>query len=459
VAAVAGALLIGAALVPYGPGITPDSVHYLSAAANLRQGLGYATSVMPWDGPLPYPLAAWPPLYPAVLAVVTGLAGTNAGPWVLNALLLAASAWLATRSAEPMPLLGALILLASPAVIGVHAYVWSEPLFLLLVLLALRAQERMLAEPGAGHLAGAAALAGLACLTRYLGVTLAVSGALTLVVRRRPLQALSYAALSVAPLGLWLLRNRSVAGTFTGRRGAGGEGVLEPVRQALDTLGGWLVPMDGRAAHLGALVLAAVVLAWALRGGMGRAALPWLAFVGVYLVVMVALAATVSFDPLGDRLLAPVVPALAVLAARSPAAVPVPGKAAPAVALAILLVAAPALVTARSVAYAALVTKGRGYRAARWRELDAVRLARQVQGTLYSDAADVLFLDSGRPVRYLPEASAPVEELYRRSPTIVLTGQPTRPGLLGRDELLRSGLFRVERTLGRGAVLLPVGGS
>jgi hypothetical protein len=447
-------LLVGIALIPYGPGITPDSVHYLSAAENLRRGIGYATSVVPWDGPFPRPVVEWPPLYPLALAAVTALGGAVAGPWALNALLLAAGTWQVARLSEPASLLGALIFLVSPAVVMVHGYAWSEPLFLLLVLLSLKAQERLLAESGPARLASAAALTGLACLTRYLGVTLAVSGALTLAGRKRPLQALAYAGLSLAPLGLWLLRNQSVAGSLAGQHTASGRDLPELIREAARTLGGWIVPLDGPLPKYAALA-ALLALGVALFRSAGREDLPWLAFLGIYLLAVIALARAVAFDPLTTRLLAPAVPPLVVLAARRL----VPGRTVLAAAVMVLLVAGPALVTAREVAYAALVTKGRGYRAAKWRETEAVRMAALRQGPFaedgitYSDAPDVLFLYSGRPVRYLPKESAALAEM--REGSIVLVGvNPTFPDLI---DPTGSPLFRVERTLGRGAVLLPAG--
>jgi hypothetical protein len=100
--------------------------------------------------------------------------------------------------------------------------------------------------------------------------------------------------------------------------------------------------------------------------------------------------------------------------------------------MALLLVAGPALATARELVFVATVTKGRGYRAARWRETEAVRMAVLRQGPfagdgiIYSDAPDVLSLYSGRPVRYLPEEAADLAEL--REGSIVLVGvNPTLP--------------------------------
>jgi hypothetical protein len=450
------ALLVGAAMAPYGPGMTPDSVHYLSAAENLRRGLGYATSVVPWNGPFPRPIALWPPLYPAVLAVVTAAIGATAGPWGLNALLMGVSTW---RIARAAPLLGALAFAIAPAVISVHGYAWSEPLFLLLAILALEGQERLLAEPAPKRLAFAVLFTALACLTRYVGVALVISGALALVLAGRRLLALIYAALAVAPLGLWLLRNRLVTGTLMGDRTGSGRGLPELIREAAGTLGGWLVPV-GSLATVALLVLLAVGVVLALRSDFEPRDLPWIAFGAVYPVLLLALARTVAFDPLSSRLLVPLVVPLVVLAARHLDW----HRRGLATAVALLLVASPALVTARDLASTVRVTRGRGYRAARWRETEAVRMAALHQGPfaasagdglLYSDAPDVLWLYSGRPVRYLPEEGT--DPAVLRGGSIVLVGlNPTLPDRL---DPTGSPLFRVERTLGRGAVLLPAGGA
>ena len=447
--AAGASVLIGAAMIPYGPGMTPDSVHYLSAAENLRSGLGYATSVVPWDGPFPRPLAEWPPLYPAVLAAATALGGATAGPWALNSLLMAASTWHVARAA---PLLGVLAFMVSPAVVSVHGYAWSEPLFLLLAILSLGSQERLLEEPGSKTLLIAAAVTALACLTRYLGVALVISGALTLIASRRRLLALAYAALSAIPLGLWLLRNRSVTGDLAGSRTASGRGFPELIGEAAATLGGWIVPVTSlRIVALLALLALGVVVG----RRADRADRPWIAFAAVYLTMVFILARAVAFDPLTTRLLVPIVPSMVILAARRFDR----GRPVLAGALALLLVAGPALVTVRDLAYVAKVTQGRGYRAARWRETEAVRMATLRQGPfaregiIYSDAPDVLSLYSGRPVRYLPEEGADLARL--REGSIVLVGlNPTLPDMI---DPTGSPLFRVERMLGRGALLLPAG--
>ncbi len=424
-AATGAALLIGASMIPHGPGMTPDSVHYLSAAENLRKGLGYATSVVPWNGPFPRPVTAWPPLYPAVLAVVTALAGVTAGPWALNMLLLAASTWQVARAA---PLLGVIAFMVSPAVVSVHSYAWSEPLFLLLAVLSLRSQERLLEKPGSKPLLTAviaAVVTALACLTRYLGVALAVSGALVLIASRRRLLGLAYGALSVTPLGLWLCRNYSLTGTLTGNRSASGRELPELIREAAMTLGGWIVPVSSlRIVALLTLLAAGVILA--LRSNFDRSDSPYIAFGAVYLFMLIAFAWTVAFDPLTTRLMVPLVLPMVILAARRLDL----RKRGLAGAMALLLVAGPALVTARDLVFVATVTKGRGYRAARWRETEAVRMAVLRQGPfagdgiIYSDAPDVLYLYSGRPVRYLPEEgpeeAADLAEL--REGSIVLVG-------------------------------------
>ena len=218
--------------------------------------------------------------------------------------------------------------------------VWTEPLFILLTILSLVYVVRSIEEDSSRALYLAAALAALACLTRYAGVALVASTLLVLLVAgRRTLpqtmgRMAAYAAIATVPLGLWLLRNWLLTDAPAGDRSLAGVPAIYNMARTAGTLGVWAVPwvrggIDGAADHLldwepgpgvavTALVFAGLglaVLAGAARHGLrNKAALQGLAspffgvlicYVGVYLAFIVAVATAVRLQTVGDRLLSP----------------------------------------------------------------------------------------------------------------------------------------------------------
>src|SRR5690606_16555974 len=81
---------------------------------------------------------------------------------------------------------GVLLLVSARPILTVHAFAWSEPAFLLLVMLSLALLAVHLSGPRPSVLALAAILTGLACLTRYAGMPLMLVGATLLLFRRAP---------------------------------------------------------------------------------------------------------------------------------------------------------------------------------------------------------------------------------------------------------------------------------
>jgi hypothetical protein len=167
--------------------------------------------------------------------------------------------------------------------------------------------------------------AGLAGLTRYAGVFVAVAGAAALLVpvralnRRRVGQAAAILTLGIAPVAWWLVTtSRSTGGTPGGERGDATVGLLRLVATVADGIAAWVVPppipVAVRTAVAGAAVVLLVVLALrARRGAVApyREALatvtPLALFVPVYVAGFAAAAYVVFLPPLEGRLLAPLV--------------------------------------------------------------------------------------------------------------------------------------------------------
>ena len=176
---------------------------YLVAARALAQGQGYVVANLPW----PVAQTAFPPLFPAMLALWSFV---SMSPLWLKALPIACSvAWFALTwkllrkmgAGAGGALLIVFLASAAPGVIARGTNLFADPLFALLLTASL-----LLLLNGRAALAGAAA--GLATLASAAGIPLLAACMLTLVIRRRLRDAVLFtvpAILLVAPWFGWAL--------------------------------------------------------------------------------------------------------------------------------------------------------------------------------------------------------------------------------------------------------------
>ena len=246
----AAAAALGAGLVllrqaSYGPGMGVDAGFYIVAARNLLAGNGLV-------GLGGYPLVSWPPLYPAMLAG-GGLFGLDpyafAGP--LNAVLfgltvLVAGWWLRRHlRSRFLWLWGCLSIALALPLTEIASCAMSESAFILFVTLALTQIDVHLRGGGRASLIRAAGFSALACLTRYMGVSVILAVVpLLLAARVAPREKMKrivvYTLIAAVPVGLWMLRNVLVAGSPTGERELGFYSFPFIVDEALRiAVGGW----------------------------------------------------------------------------------------------------------------------------------------------------------------------------------------------------------------------------
>lgn len=248
--ALLGPILAYVATSTCGPGVSGDSLRYLSVAQNIRAGLGLVDYSL-------QPLLAWPPLYPYVLA-----AGSLLAPdvfvfgWILNTLLFGLNIFLAGKLAAtllpgfaPAPMLVSLVVLSSSSVLRLHTSIASDPLFLSLVLSFLLLSTRFLTTGHKPSLAWSLALAACAGLVKYPGLALAlIGGAVTLrfyLQKKQMVQGcvygLGFTALAGLPLAAWVFfHNYLQYGSMFGERGSGPP--LDNLYVTLEKMLYWFIP-------------------------------------------------------------------------------------------------------------------------------------------------------------------------------------------------------------------------
>ena len=329
--ALAGIGLVLLSTAKYGAGLSTDSVAYLDVARNLASGRGFVFHTGE-------PLVWWPPLYPMLLALIGFATGLDPAAFVhlVNAALFALVIYLSARLFRTgfrhnttYSLLGVCAVLLSIPLSLVYATAWSECLFIPLVLLFLVSAQRYWDSGSMLSLAVMTFSTALACLTRYIGIVLVPVGVVTIILasgvkfKTRVTRAILFAALSLAPLGLWLVRNYQLTGTLAGHRGHGSSITDSVILCAQTTLPWYLFGLISELAVL-AWVVVLTVRILSSRTAIGRVTsslkavligdFPAVLFLLTYATMLLATSSTAEYDQIGDRLLSPVfVPATLVL--------------------------------------------------------------------------------------------------------------------------------------------------
>lgn len=301
---------------PHGIGITPDSVHYLSAAQNLaKTGSLYTYTDKP--------LVSWATAVSTLYAVgyLVGIQGETAAVVVNVAsfvfILLISGLWLSHFLKGVAFAVAMLAILLAKPVLFCALYAWSELPFVALTIIALYAVWRYV-HSGKKSDWWVAAIVGARCpLMRYIGTSVTLCGTVFLLVypyqtlRRRVFVAAGYLLATSLPLGLWLVRNKVVSGTLMGVREASDYVLWDILWDTLNTWHGWFVPVDfarSRTILVLLMLVACVGVSWLMSRSWrkaaqpNRAALSLLAmFVAIYSLQLVGSAATVRFYNLDTR--------------------------------------------------------------------------------------------------------------------------------------------------------------
>ncbi len=208
----------------YGPGISSDSMHYISTAEHLREGKGYYN----W---LEEPYTHWPPLFPTLLGFM-GLMGieTVQGARYLNTvsfglIVFLSGVVLAQRlKSRLLILFGATTVLLLPAMLRINVYAWTDPLFVIFVVLFALSIVKFLETNKLKFIMLAGVWTALACLQRYAGLPIIMAGTALILLYAQKCSIIGrfkysviFGTLSFAPVGVWLVRNRMVASTFAAK--------------------------------------------------------------------------------------------------------------------------------------------------------------------------------------------------------------------------------------------------
>ena len=236
-----------------GPGVTPDSTYYIASAQSLLKGDGLSIP-SGIDGLIP--MTHFGPLYPTLLAIfgISGFDFLRIVKWI-NVVLYTSTIFLVgfivSRSNKGyffLAPLASLLVLLSEDFLRVHAYAWSEPIFIFLCTLGLFLFAYYLSEPTNLRLGASISLISLALLTRYAGVAALLTIFLGMIFFRKgkfqknSLQAIKVSFICSVPSILWFARNFSLTGNVSNRQLVYHPMTSRDFRHGLDAISNWILP-------------------------------------------------------------------------------------------------------------------------------------------------------------------------------------------------------------------------
>lgn len=248
--ACAASLLVIAITSGAGPGLDPDAIGYLGAASSLAHHGSLRVPSSTWDADdSTSALTTWPPGFSAAMAIPErlGVSPLSSARIVLATAAFVSAAVLFLLLVDAGGLIaaigGVVAVFVTPAIVGVHLSVLSEPLFLALLLLTL---WTMVHRPQQPLLAGIPAAA--ATMVRYAGICAPAAVVLWFFfhgqkqLRQRFVDAGEAALVPVIVFGAWLLRSARVPDGQPGTELALYGHFGATLREGAQTIADWLAP-------------------------------------------------------------------------------------------------------------------------------------------------------------------------------------------------------------------------
>jgi hypothetical protein len=318
-ASIAGCIAVYLFTKYSGVGVSPDSIMYASTAHNIAEH----GSLLTFNGS---PLVFFPVFYPFFLSVIlfiTRVDTITAAPYI-NAALFAAVIFISGYIISKFKsysgiykwfVLAAIVL--SPGMLEIYSYLWSETLFMLMVMLYMLAHWHYMQKHTMGSLVLLAITVAIGCITRYAGVTMLGAGGILLLldmqlaIRKKITHILIFGFISCSLLLANLVLNRLSTGLSTGTR----EPAITPFSQNMYFFGkvmcDWMGLPQSAYPHsilIGSIVLLCIsaLLLWRIyKREVNRPETIVLTFAVVYGFFIPVLATFSRFEPLNSRLLSP----------------------------------------------------------------------------------------------------------------------------------------------------------
>lgn len=207
-----------------GIGVLPDSVSYFAAAKSLLT----TGQLVNYDGTI---MTHWPPMYPAALFIFNFFGDdiVESSKWFhsilysFNLFLFCLVIFWSTKKKFVYSITGAVFFLSSSSILHLHVYALSEPVFLFFTLVTMLLTGMYFKNNNRIYLLFVSLFLGLSIITRYIGfalippVVICILLTPTVSIIKRVKYALMVIALSLVPIGIWMVRNLRFTGSAVNR--------------------------------------------------------------------------------------------------------------------------------------------------------------------------------------------------------------------------------------------------
>jgi len=408
----------------WGAGLTADSIAYLEGARDIIE-----------DGNLDGIGTHFPPLYFLIIAFCGGISGDPLASLRyiqivvigLNLLAGALIVWKATHRSFLSTIIFLLVFVTSQPILSLHAMAWSEAMFSLFALLGVYYLLRFIHNSENRNftlILSALCLSG-AFLTRYAGITLIMTGVISLLlfsgtnVLKRVKTSLLYGFISCLPMFLWMLRNWYISDNVTSRRLGYHPISTEKIEAGIQVfLQGFFIPENNSIVFL--LLLFLVILLYIFTAKINPGDIerydrtPEICFIFIVIYIPFIVVSISFFDahtPLSPRILFPAylffLMAIIVLNNR---AVQTHDIKTIGIALSVLLIIfslAQQKVQTRYLAYAK--AQGLGFASKGWRQSETLKwvTALPKNTVIYTNAPDAIKVHTDRSSEMIPHIVVP----------------------------------------------------
>ncbi|MCT4599172.1 MAG: glycosyltransferase family 39 protein [Vallitalea sp.] len=323
ISSVFGFILLLNILPKVGAIYTHDSVAYTYGAKSLLNGqglkyFGYKT-----------PIIQWPPLYSLLLVIPTAI-GLEISRFVIffNSFLFAFILFISGKwfyehlKSKMLVYLGVIFIMFSIPIIHISRFIWTEPLFILLLITSLICFEKYLEKYSMKWLIISGLISSICWLTRYTGITVLITCCLLILIYRKSIKnklidLFIYGSLSAIPMAVWVIRNIILSNTITGGRTIKRTSIINNIKKTLHIFYSWFTGEEFRISIIGIIsltlivIISIIILIMRKRSkeiirGCNKGFIEFLIFSMLYFIILIHSASKYAMDPLNDRLWSPI---------------------------------------------------------------------------------------------------------------------------------------------------------